>query len=295
MADIQGVTEVADVGDAVLTEKMDKLALVARQGHIYPWITMMIPPEKTRGAPSYKFPWLDASANAVAIPDGTDIDAVVYTGDAASATQGEVAQRVEVSNPTLLAQLEAEEASVLNAMGSVHAKIDTDVLALFTSATNASDFSGTTLTKAKILAALRDFKKQIPGEGMYALVLHPDQIADIQAEVVTAAGTANLDAALGYAGMFGPDTGYKGTLQGYHLFETTRVPQFDATNWSGAVLRIPRAEMDYGALGLAVWDPLRVQFRPNPRATSHNMIAHAMVGMTITQQTMLREIISAKA
>lgn len=295
MPAITGVTAITDLGDAVQLEKLDALAVQAREGHIYPAICMYRGPDIVRGAQTYKFPFLDATADAVAIPDGNDIALTTMTGDAGTATLGEVAQMVETTNPAILAQPETEPAKLINVMGSVHTKIDKLALGLFASATNVSDFSGTALTKARLVVATRDYKKQVPGSGLHALVLHPDQIADIQGEVVTPAGSSNADVALGYTAMFGPETGYKGTWQGFHLFETTNVQEADATNWLGAVFRIPRSGDDYGALGLAVWSKLMLLVRERTNATSHNLIAYADVGLTITQQTMIRGIASVKA
>lgn len=239
MPAITGVTAKSDLGDAVQSEKLDPLAVQAREGHIYAALCMYRGPEDTQGAETYKFPFLDATADAVVIPDGNDIPATAMTGDAGIATMGEVSQLVETTNPLVLAQPDTEPAKIINVMGAVHSAVDKLALGLFTSSTFASDFSGTVLTKARLVEATRAYKVQVPGSGAHALVLHPDQVANIQPEIVTPAGTANADVALGYTALFGPETGYKGTWQGYHVFESNNVPEYDATNWMGAVFRIP--------------------------------------------------------
>lgn len=292
---ITNATTLAALGGAIQQEKLDQLHMASRENHIYRAIAYQKGPAEVGGAKTYKFPYINSSAAAVDIPDGEDIPATQVTGGGNVATMGEVAHLTPLTSSPQLASPESVAALVEDGMGSVAETIDTRVLGLFTSATNNSDFSGADLDKAKLVQIRRDWKKQKPGRGTYAGVLHPDQWANIETSIMTTAGSTHIDSTGWWNGLFTAETGYKGFWGGIHWFESSNVPQEDATNWCGAIVKIPGPGAPMGALGLAVWQGMSMDVRKIQNATANNLIFYANLGVQIVQQTWIRKIISQKA
>ena len=295
MAVIVDATTLVSLGGAVMQERLDRLETTARENRIYRALAYQRGPAEVGGAKTYKFPRINASAPAADIPDGEDIPATEITGFANVATMGEISHLATLTNYSVLAQPESSDAIIEDGMGSVFEKIDLRVLGLFTSAVNESDFSGLPFNKANFVNLRRDYKKQKPGNGSYALVLHPDQLGDLELDIMTTPGSSNFDSTGYWNDLFGAETGYRGMYAGFQLFESSNVPEHDANNWRGAMFRIPGPGATQGALGLAVWEGMSFDVRQIPNAKASNMIFSANIGVTIVEQPMIRAVISQKA
>ena len=182
------------------------------------------------------------------------------------------------------------------------------MLANITSATNASDFSGQPLDLTNWGVALAAFWAQLPPEqapkGACAAFDLAGQIRDFKASIRATTGAifgSDLKGAEGTA-ILRVGNGFIGDFEGVQIYANTNVPEFDASNHSGAIFMGGRL----GALGRA----FKMRAQPDPASMStvnmmivtkvrENIIADTVdivttsrYGDVITSNDLIREVIS---
>ena len=245
------------------------------------------------GAGTLRIPGWDS----IDVPSGvkTETDEAAYTDfttSKADVTAGVVIVR------SLLSDELAQDGNVDEAKGferqltAMSKRMDRDLLALNTSATNSSDSTGVTLTLDLWEAAKTAFMAQMPVAGpggFYAWIAAPSQIGHLQS-AIRSAGGGSLSAGAGLAVFDGqPMVEYQGRYNGLEIFQGN-VPQNDGSNWSSAFM----CAGNEGSHAMGVWWAARPEGRRAGERTGTELVTSARYGVTISRQANLREFISKK-
>ena len=188
----------------------------------------------------------------------TETDEYAYTAPSYSEvtiTHAKVGIRTNLSDEALqdatgnvLAQ------SVMDHFEGMNQQEDTDFLSNITSATNANDESGNDLSIAIFNETVGQIRALNPHAGRLIAVLQPIQVQDLSAAILASQG-AIFGGQLGNqaaAGIVSFRRGFVDTYQGVDIYENGNVPQFDASNWSGALMV---AGEPHGAIAMCMKDP----------------------------------------
>lgn len=169
---------------------------------------------------------------------------------------------------------------------------DTDLLSNITSASNASNFSGTALDVTKMGTAIATWRALKPTGGPGAIVLDYAQVDDLTASM-RSSSAAIYASAMGDRAADGLFDGQRVGLvmpnyEGFALYQTGNLPAFDGSNTSGAIMSTGMG----GALGMAVWRGVTHEAeREAPRLANH-LVSNCRYGTGLVEDSNLVEVIS---
>lgn len=177
--------------------------------------------------------------------------------------------------------------------------LDVEALGLFVTASNASDNSGVNLTVALWQVALAAFKAQKPGAGEIAFVGSNNQIRDLLKDFVTIAGGQQLgNVAQSVFGSMVID-GYRGPYGGAHIFESSNVSEYDASNDAGGFVQVvssaPGSPPSMSGLSMGLWSPIQAAGLYTPHRHGIDTTVSARCGFQRTAEHLVRAFISKKA
>lgn len=235
--------------------------------------------------------WDQLSVPAGTKSEGDDFTQVEMTTSEESATPGIVGFETSLTDEVVAGRVGIREAHLIEAVTSLSNRMDADILAASTSATNTVGTTGGIFTRQYFSAAAAAYRAlEIPGGEMFdhAFVLHHDAVRDLDDdEVVTAAAKAASD----NFRILGAAAGYLGAYGGFQLFESGNVAA-EAPGWSNfatpigagrsglmvVVTQSPTVEMNRG--------------RDGARAASTFHVFRAWYGAGMRNRTRLLEVLS---
>lgn len=176
-----------------------------------------------------------------------------------------------------------------NSMLDVLDQMDTDALSSITSASNTEDHSGVDLTRAHIIEAMATLAGNDAHAGMPCGVFHSRQIADLRTSLNSAGDQLVVAQQANDLFQYGRQ-GYVGRWMGIDFFESNNVPQFDANNWSGALLM--KGAMS--PLVLSVKKPRTPMFEEHAARLVLDVVVYARYGTTLHLDSNIVEVVSSK-
>jgi hypothetical protein len=172
-------------------------------------------------------------------------------------------------------------------------QLDQDVLSRITSAGNASNFSGLDYTierRGVALAALRLRN----GPGQIREVLHETAYADLLKSMRAAGLAYGIAMGAQIAGQLNAQLkGFMPPFEGVPLLVSTDVPQFDANNWSSALVRVGGAPADSG-LAYAIWKPMVTERDRVITRLYTEIVTSSRYGSTLVRDDCIQEVITSK-
>lgn len=293
MAAVNGLNTTS-MNDLVHTEGIAPVILQANEHRrVFQLIGWVLDASET-GANVLRIPGYDS----IDVPSGTKTETDeqgTYTDFTTS--KAEVTAGVVIVRSLLSDELEQDgkidpNAGLARQMVAMSKRMDKDLLALHTSATNTSDSTGVTLTLDLWDAAKTAYMAQLPvvgPTGFHAWVAAPSQVGHLQTAIRTAGG-GSLSAGAGLGVFNGqPMVEYQGRYNGIEIFQGN-VPQNDASNWSSAFL----CAGPEGALAMGVWWAARGTAVRVEERTGAQLVTTSRFGVTISRQANIREFISKK-
>lgn len=171
-------------------------------------------------------------------------------------------------------------------------QIDTDSLSVITGASNTENHSGADLTMAHVIEAAATMAGNNPHDGTYAFLGHSRQIGDLRLDLRSNGGEFVTASTGGGGGdlMQLLRKGFVGSWMGIPFYESNNVPQFDANNWSGALLKTGMG----GAIVLAVKEGLQVTFKEWPERRVLDVIVSARYAASLRLDNNIVEVVSSK-
>lgn len=172
---------------------------------------------------------------------------------------------------------------------TIRTAMDVNLLANISSATNTSDHTGLSLTKALFDAALLKFKKQKPWAGPIIFVGGYKQISDIISAHGNSAGAVYAVPGLVSGAVGAPQNGatyYRGSVAGVDLYEAA-VPASGGADVSGAFMVKGRT------LALGIWGkPIEFKLTDPAGRVGVELMTWSRYGSGIANQANLLEVIS---
>lgn len=233
------------------------------------------------------------------IPAGTKAETSEFTNVEATLSEATISPGVvglsrELTDPAAQdARQNAAEMFALNLRG-MRERLTSDVLGLITSATNTSSFSGTNLDLDKWGTATAAFEGQNPYPFTRVAILSVNQLRDLKKAIRNSGGT--IEATGRGLGVLGAIQGQIFEFEGWVIVSSGLVPEFDATNDSGALVVVgPGEARVWSTFARAFWWDLRNEVERDGKKQTNSLITSARYGVGITNQSNLREIVSKKA
>lgn len=213
-------------------------------------------------------------------------------------TQGTVAVRHALSYQARINFMRAPAEILGQQARSIRDQIDSDYHSASTSATDTSaDYSGNSLTNQRFITAAGAFKEKNPVASMgqrMAFVVHPHSLTEWLSDLAYNGGSMYGAEALGgqAAGLADAGTlGFKTRFHGFEIWESSNVPQADASNWHNYLATVGQG----GAMSLAVWKQFDVRVGDAVNELADNIVAHAMYAAKITDDNSITPVITSKS
>lgn len=283
-------TTTSSLDDLILSYSINEQVLEEHRGaalhRALAWISMA--GDMRSGV--HQFPRYDKTDPPAGVKvEGAAFATVEQTTDSVQATAGVVGLGREL---TMEAEQDAATALtdliMINERG-ISERVSSDLLALHTTATNTSDFSGIDFGLTQWGEAKTAFMAQNPNGSLsqIAFVGHTETIGQLEASMrLVSSGYGSL-----YPEFLRNTRGFKGVLENVLVFDSTLVPENDPLNWSSGFGVIgPR-----GWYGLALWWDVMHRMQPTEQNASSTVYSHTRYGVVGTDQANFREVISAKA
>lgn len=255
---------------------------------------------KDMSAPGAGATWAVPYWEPSEVPSGTKTETGSFTNVEATTADSVITPGV-VGLARALTDVAAQDAKQADAMEmfmlnlrAMKQRLTTDVLALSTSATNTSDFSGTNFDLADFGVATTAFDAQFPYSGFARVLIgHTNLVRDLKISLRSSG--ASLEATgrgLGVLEMFEGDM-YK--LEGYTIIPSALLPQYDASNDSSMLVVVGNdADRTWSTLARGMWWDLKNEIQREGLEQISYLITSARYGVGITKQANLREIASKK-
>jgi hypothetical protein len=175
---------------------------------------------------------------------------------------------------------------------------DVQTLALITSATNTSNSSDVNLTLALWTAAKAAFKAQKP-LGTMCFVGSTNQLRDFDLDLIQSGGGSLVQGAGLDIFQGAMVDGYRGIYNGVAIFESANVPEFDASNDSGAFFALqpgagPKGET-LSPFAMGVWEEIHAEGVRVPSRKGEDVTVTSRVGWQVHAQYWIREFVTKKA
>lgn len=177
-----------------------------------------------------------------------------------------------------------------NAVRGLVDRIDSDILAGISAATNTADHGDVALTTALLINDQATFMTQNPNADRLALLLSPNQWRDLRKSMdsSTAAAFGN-DARSGEVrATHGSKAGFKGMWEDMEVYVSTNVPNASSKD-EGAIVAAGMG----GALAYASWAPIDMVPEANPAAYGYDLWVSARFGTAISNNANMLEIKSS--
>jgi hypothetical protein len=244
--------------------------------------------------------WAVPAWDASEVPAGTKAETAEFTNVEATLsdiviTPGVVGLSRELTDPAAQdAKQNAEEMFLLN-LRAMKQRLTTDLLALATSATNTSNFSGTNFDLDDWGACTAAFDAQFPYAGFSRVLLgHTNLIRDFKIAVRNSG--ASLEATGRGLGLLEMFEGQVYMFEGYTIVSSALLPQFDASNDSSMLVVVGNdANRTWSTLARGMWWDLKNEIERDAKKQTNNLITSARYGVGITKQANLREVVAKKA
>lgn len=281
-------TTTTSLNDLIHSEAIEQLVLGAnRPAYIHQLCAWIRDASRDNGSGVHKFPRWDKTD----VPAGTKAEAgaftfVEQTTSSASATAGMVGLGRELTYEAAQDSLKTLADLMIQNIEAGQERMTSDLVGLFTSATNTSAFGDNPFNLTRWGTAKAAFKAQNPRGSRFAYIGSNASLRGLETDMRTT-GAAILSNPLYVDGQLinNPGQGYRGMFEGYEIYETSLCPdEGDTISTAFAVV----GEM--GALGLAVWIPWMHKVRENPEYAGDELFTMSRYGVCITNQSNLREV-----
>lgn len=286
-------TTTTTLNDMILSYGIDPVTLLEHRGTaLHRYIAWIRDASGDRSG-VHKFPrYAKSDPPASTKTEGNAFDTVAASTDGTDATAGVVGLGRELTYEAGQdAGVEIAAFIRMNERGLAE-RITSDLLSVHTSATNQTDESGNAFDLTIWGDAKTAFMGQNPNGGpqQLAFIAHTETVGQLEAAMraTSAAYASREDTG---SAMFNSLRGFKGIFEGIAIFETTLVPQNDATNWSSAFAVIGEG----GVYGLATWWDVRHEMQPAANKAVHEVYSSVRYGYALTDQANLHEVITVKA
>lgn len=303
MAAISGATTTSSLAEIIAAEQIDPR--LGQSARAIPVAEMVAFSQSVMGSNTVRFPFfegVDPSYSEGSGRAGGETDewtASEETTTEASATASSVAIRKAISDEARVFSSIGDpvQAIVAESFLAMLEQVDTDVLGRITAAANTSNHSGSDLTIERLGAAMAALRLR-NGPGQMRIVLHETQLEDLKKSYRSAGlayGAALSDQIA--ANLNGQLRGSVGVHEGVPLFASTKVPQYDASNWAGAVVRVGAAASESG-LAFAVWRPIefeRARGGSGAARWKDELIVGSIYGSTLVRDDAVQEIVTSKS
>lgn len=287
------------IAETIPTEKIAGLVIPAPNYiRVYEAITWQMPASGTKAV----FPAWDAVAVTGTQTESDEFSATNIGTSAEEISPAMVGLRAFISDQQALeGSVLTLDAQIAKIADEVRNRVDKDVLALFASASNVSDYTGTNLDLDLFDAALAAFIAQKPSWQRTVFVGSVNQIRDLRKAIRNSSGGslvmgAGLEV---FNGM--PNAGYVGTWQGCEIYQGN-VAQADASNDVGGFVSCaplgssgPMGVMPGSGLGLAVWQGLTPEAERIAARRGTDVVVSSYYGAGVTADHNVRAFISKKA
>lgn len=286
-------TTTSTLDDKILSYNVDPVTLLEHRGSALHRYLAWIRDASGDRSGVHKFPrYAKSDVPAGTKTEGDAFATVAASTDGVDATAGVVGIGRELTDEASQdAGTQITELIQMSERG-ISERITSDLLSIHTSSTNQTDESGNALDLTIWGAAKTAFMSQNPN-GMpqqLAFVAHTETIGQLEAAMrTTSAGYASREDT--GSAMFNSLRGFKGLFEGIAVFETTLVPEEDATNWSGAFSVIG----PMGVYGLAVWWDVRHRMQPAANKATQEVYSSTRYGYALTDPAQIHELITVKA
>lgn len=286
-------TTTSTLDDLILSYGIDPVTLLEHRGTALHRFIAWIRDASGDRSGVHKFPrYAKSDVPAGTKTEGDAFSTVAASTDGVDATAGVVGLGRELTDEANQdSGVEIESLIKMNERGLAE-RITSDLLSLNTSATNQTDESGNAFDLTIWGEAKTAFLAQNPN-GMpqqLAFIAHTDTIGQLEAAMrTTAAGYASREDT--GSALFNALRGFKGVFEGISVFETTLIPQNDATNWSGAFAVIG----PNGVYGLASWWDVRHRMQPANNKATQEVYSSVRYGYALTDHANIHEVITVKA
>jgi hypothetical protein len=248
--------------------------------------------------------WENAAVPGGTVNENTTIANVEQTAKQTTVTLAKVAIRktmsVEAQDDTTI---EIVSSLLSQSIAAFMQRVDSDVYANITSATNASSFAGAAFDLAAWGSAQTAFWALEPPGERPTFVGHLDQLRDLKASARATTGAMFGSAAHAPAAseiLNAGRSGFVTNFEGMAIYQSGNIPAFDGSNWSGVMMMTGEG----GALGLAfkrrsqMFLPQDAQlffttkFDEKIEDDDAQMVTTARYADLITSQDLLLEVIS---
>ncbi|MCY1055432.1 hypothetical protein [Nannocystis sp. SCPEA4] len=283
-------TTTTSLNDLIHSEAIDQIILGANRPASIHQLVAWIRNATGDTSGIHKFPRWDKTD----VPAGVKNEAAAFTfveqtTNSASATAGMVGLGRELTYEAAQDSMRTlADLIVLNLEAGAE-RMTADLVGLFTSATNTSNLGNVAFSLTGWGTAKAAFKAQNPRGQRLAYIGSNASLRGLESDLRTT-GAALLSNPLYIDGQLinNPGQGYRGTFEGFEIYETGLCPDNDADTISTAFCVVG----DQGALGLAVWIPWMHKVRENPEYAGDELFSMSRYAVAITNQSNLREVIS---
>jgi hypothetical protein len=290
-------TTTTSLTELIPTERIEEIiGQENRATPIYDFISW----RKDMSQPGAGATWTVPAWDASEVPSGTKAETDEFTNVEATTadvtcTPGVVGLSRELTDPAAQdARMNAEEMFMLNLRG-MKQRMTTDLLALATSATNTSNFSGTNFDMDDFGVATAAFDAQFPYSGFTRLfIMSANQMRDFKISARNAG--ASIEATGRALGLLGLYEGQVYSFENYAIVSSALVPNFDVSNDSGMLVIVGNdANRTWSTLARGVWWDLKNEIERHAKKQTNDLVTSARYGVVITKQANLREVVSKKA
>lgn len=284
----------SDVEELVPTEKIDRF--IARAEFAPTTAQAIVWLKAGKGSIAHKFPRF----NAFSVPAGTKTEGADFTlietdTTEESITPGFIGFGFRISDEAeggVKADGRAGLAPdlIIEAINALNDRIDSDALAGSTSATNITGADTDYMTYENFLSAVTAWKalKVRSSTGLYAFGLSDDAAGDLLQDL--GLGAAAILSNPQYLALFGPESGYMGSLHGFQLFNS---PNISTTGSGRSNFITPMGPRNSG-LGMVQNEPPNIRVTRGDTmelAAGTQYVARAWVGLGMTNRNRILEVL----
>jgi N4-gp56 family major capsid protein len=218
---------------------------------------------------------------AASLTEGDDFSIAAVSTDVATFDVGQVGIATMVTDLAVNASASNVVADLGRLFGeAVARKIDTDLMALFSSfTTNVVGSTATTITPALVMQGITKLRAQGISPDGIACVLHPNVAYDLKSALTTTGNTAFSGGAFGDVANEAMRMGYIGQLFGVPVYESANCPAsgVDAGDYKGGIFHRE-------ALGFGLMRDISIETQRRARAIGTDVVCSAMYGTGVVYE-----------
>jgi len=218
---------------------------------------------------------------AAALTEGDDFSNTAVSTDVATFDVGQVGLMTMVTDLAVNASASNVVADLGRLFGeAVARKIDTDLMALFSSfTTNTVGSTSTAITPALVMQGITKLRAQGISPDGIACVLHPNIAYDLKSALTTTGNTAFTGGAYSDVTNEAMRMGYIGQLFGVPVYESANCPASgaEAGDYKGGIFH-------RDALGFGLMRDIQIETQRRARAIGTDVVCSAMYGVGVVYE-----------